>query len=47
MQLEQLASDVEDALYACGESEASSSKIGDLVMERLAPPSEVAYVRFA
>ncbi|MCA9326554.1 transcriptional repressor NrdR [Candidatus Saccharibacteria bacterium] len=47
MQLEQLASDVEDALYACGESEVSSSKIGDLVMERLAPLSEVAYVRFA
>jgi len=47
MQLERLVSDVEQQLYACGEPEVPSSKIGTLVMERLALLSEVAYVRFA
>lgn len=47
LQLERLVSDIEQQLYACGESEVSSSKIGELVMEGLAPLNEVAYVRFA
>lgn len=47
LQLEQVVADIEEVLYDCGESEISSSKIGDLVMERLAILSEVAYVRFA
>jgi transcriptional repressor NrdR len=40
-------SDVEEALYNCGESEISSTKIGELVMDQLAKLNEVAYVRFA
>jgi transcriptional repressor NrdR len=47
LQLERLVSDIEQQLYACGESEVSSAKIGKLVMEGLAPLNEVAYVRFA
>ena len=47
LQLERLVSDIEQELYACGEPEVSSIKIGDLVMERLAQLNEVAYVRFA
>ena len=40
-------SEIEDALYNCGETEVSSTKIGELVMDRLAQLNEVAYVRFA
>jgi transcriptional repressor NrdR len=47
MQVEKLVSDIEKKLYACGDSEISSNKIGELVMEELAKVSEVAYVRFA
>ncbi len=47
LQLEQLVSAVEQDLYACGDNEVPSRKIGELVMERLPSLSEVAYVRFA
>jgi len=47
LQLEGLVSDVEQQLYASGEEEVPSTKIGELVMERLADVNEVAYVRFA
>ncbi len=47
VQIEQLASAIENQLYACGESEIPSNKIGDIVMEQLAKTDEVAYVRFA
>lgn len=47
VQLEQLVSDIEDNLYACGDNEVSTTKIGELIMERLAVLNEVAYVRFA
>ena len=47
MQLEHLVSEVEQKLYACGEPEVPTSRIGDLVMERLVRLNEVAYVRFA
>jgi transcriptional repressor NrdR len=47
MQLEQVISDIEKEIYACGEQEISSTKIGDLVMDRLSKLDEVAYVRFA
>lgn len=47
LQLERLVSEIEDALYACGDAEVSSTKIGELIMERLAQLNEVAYVRFA
>lgn len=47
LQLEALVADIEQTLYACGEPEVNSSKIGELVMERLSQLNEVAYVRFA
>lgn len=47
MQLERLVSDVEQELYACGDSEVPSSKLGEKIMDRLAQLNEVAYVRFA
>jgi transcriptional repressor NrdR len=47
MQLEQLVSDIEQELYVCGNVEIPSEKIGELVMNGLAPLNEVAYVRFA
>jgi transcriptional repressor NrdR len=40
-------SDIEQDLYACGDQEIASAKIGDLVMNHLAQLNEVAYVRFA
>ena len=47
VQVERAVMDIEQQLYACGENEVSSKKIGDYVMERLATLDEVAYVRFA
>ncbi len=47
VQLEQMVTDIEDSLYACGEQEVRSAVIGDLVMQRLSMLNEVAYVRFA
>lgn len=47
VQLEQLVTSVEQELYACADSEVSTGKIGEMVMERLARLNEVAYVRFA
>jgi transcriptional repressor NrdR len=47
MQLERLVADVVHQLYECGEPEVPSTRIGELVMERLASLNEVAYVRFA
>ncbi len=47
VQLERLVSDVEQQLYACGDTEVPSSQIGELVMDRLPELDEVAYVRFA
>lgn len=47
LQLERLVAEVEEALYACGDTEIPSAKIGELVMERLALLNDVAYVRFA
>jgi transcriptional repressor NrdR len=47
LQLENLVRDIEQSIYDCGDQEVTTAKIGDLVMERLAPLNEVAYVRFA
>ena len=47
LQLERLVADIEHQIYACGDQEISTAKIGDMVMERLAQTNEVAYVRFA
>jgi transcriptional repressor NrdR len=47
LQLEKVVSDIEDTLYACGDGEVESTKVGELVMDQLASLNEVAYVRFA
>ncbi len=47
IQLEQVVNDIEECLYSCDELEVKTSRIGELVMERLAILNEVAYVRFA
>lgn len=47
MQLERLVSGIEHQLYACGDAEVASNKIGEMVMDQLALLNEVAYVRFA
>lgn len=47
MQLERAVSDIERELYGSGDAEVSSSRIGEMVMERLSVLNEVAYVRFA
>lgn len=47
LEVEQIISDVEDAVYALGESEIFSKVIGDKVLDELAIKNEVAYVRFA
>jgi len=47
VQLERLVADIEQCLYACGDSEIKSAKVGEMVMERLSMLNEVAYVRFA
>ncbi len=47
LQIERIVLDIEHQLYACGEPEVSSAKIGGLVIEHLSKVDEVAYVRFA
>jgi transcriptional repressor NrdR len=47
LQLESMVDDIEQELYACGDQEVNSSKIGELIMDRLPELSQVAYVRFA
>ena len=47
LQLERLVADIEQQIYACGDQEVATAKIGDMVMDRLAQLDEVAYVRFA
>lgn len=47
MQLERVVSAIEQDLYACGDQETKSSKVGEIVMDQLAQLNEVAYVRFA
>lgn len=47
LQLERLVSDIEQELYACGDPEVPTAKLGEKVMDRLAKLDEVAYVRFA
>jgi transcriptional repressor NrdR len=47
LQLDGLVNDIEQELYACGDGEVTTAKIGDIVMDRLSKLNEVAYVRFA
>lgn len=46
-QLDMIVSDVEKALRNTAAAEVESRQIGELLMERLYPVDEVAYVRFA
>ena len=45
--VDQLVTEVERRLQECGEKEVPSTTIGKLVLERLQPIDDVAYVRFA
>ena len=47
LELEKMVDSIELELYACGEQEVRSARIGEMVMDRLARLNEVAYVRFA
>jgi len=47
IELERLVDSIEQELYACGDNEVHSKKIGEMVMDQLARLNEVAYVRFA
>ncbi len=47
LELEQVVDAIEQELYACGDQEVQSTRIGELVMDQLARLNEVAYVRFA
>lgn len=47
LELEKVVDAIEHELYACGEQEVRSTRIGELVMDQLARLNEVAYVRFA
>ena len=47
LELEKVVAAIEQELYACGDQEVKSTRIGELVMEQLARLNEVAYVRFA
>jgi len=47
LELEKLIDNIEQELYACGEQEVQSTRIGEMVMDQLARLNEVAYVRFA
>ena len=46
-QIEKLVSEIEKDLIANGETDVNSKDIGELIIEKLADISEVAYVRFA
>src|SRR6185312_2661117 len=47
LELEKMVDGIEQELYACGDQEVRSTRIGELVMDNLARINEVAYVRFA
>jgi transcriptional repressor NrdR len=47
IEVEEIVSRVEDAMYSLGELEITSKQIGDAVMSELASRNEVAYIRFA
>jgi len=46
-QIDMIVEKAEKAVYASGESEFPTRKIGELVMEELKKVDDVAYVRFA
>ncbi len=47
LELEKVVNAIEQELYACGDDEVRSARVGELVMDQLARLNEVAYVRFA
>jgi transcriptional repressor NrdR len=47
LELEKVVDSIEQELYACGEQEVNSKRLGEMVMDQLARLNEVAYVRFA
>lgn len=47
MQMERVADDIEGSLAQNMEREVQSTRIGEMVMDRLRNLDEVAYVRFA
>jgi transcriptional repressor NrdR len=47
LELEKVVDAIEQEIYACGDQEVDSKRIGELVMDQLARLNEVAYVRFA
>lgn len=47
VEVEEMITEIEDALYAIGENEITSKQVGDKVLDELAIRNEVAYVRFA
>jgi transcriptional repressor NrdR len=46
-QIDRLVTDVENEIYAHTESEIETTKVGEMVMQRLAQLDQVAFVRFA
>lgn len=46
-QVERMVDEVENKVRSLGESEVSTTLIGEYIMERLAEVDEVAYIRFA
>lgn len=47
VEVEEIVTDVEDAIYNLGESEVFSKQIGAMVLDKLEERNQVAYVRFA
>jgi transcriptional repressor NrdR len=47
VEVEEMISEIEDAIYALGENEVTSKQIGEIVLDELLKRNEVAYVRFA
>ncbi|RIK56648.1 MAG: transcriptional repressor NrdR [Chloroflexi bacterium] len=45
--IEEMVTQIEDALHSLGRSEVPSSMIGNLVLDHLARLDQVAYIRFA
>ena len=47
VEVEEIVTDVEDAIYNLGDSEVFSKQIGAMVLDKLEERNQVAYVRFA
>lgn len=47
LEVEEIVDNVEEAIYAAGESEVFSKQVGEIVLDELEQRNQVAYVRFA